>query len=164
MTNQATSNRPTNHSHKTSPAPQTPATERAVDEMLARHLLLGRGGLYSEKQFRRKIRDEEKRLSQSGKASLGTDWVDALVESAINELIDAAGLSAIQEIIYRLSLAGFRCGRMAKMLGIEPELLISRLRSARRKIRAAYRDGKYAGWQEVYLSEVNRTVYRRRGR
>jgi len=93
---------------------------------------------------------------------VSSETADVLLERRIEELVDAAGLNALQEIIYRLHIAGFGRRRMASALGITYSLLNRRLTTVERKVKAALRQSKYAGWYVVYLSEVNRPAYRRR--
>lgn len=146
----------------TEPA-ETIDLERAADELLAQHGYLGGdSGIYSQAQMERKIRNEDKRLPRLEETGIGPDTVDALLERRIEELVDAASLSPLQEIIYRFHAAGFGCRRISSVMGVRQRLLERRLRTVKRKIKAAYEDGRYAGWYEVYLSEVNRPAYRRR--
>ena len=135
--------------------------EKAADELLAQHVTLGRR-IYSQAQLDRKIRNEDKRLPRLAEMGVCADTVDSLLERRLEEMVDAARLTALQEIIYRLYVAGFSCRRTASMIGIRQRLLERRLRTVKRKVRAAYNEGRYAGWYEVYLSEVNRPAYRRR--
>lgn len=138
-----------------SPLPEDP--EEAADALLAQHLLLGSdSGVYSQTQLNRKIREEHKRLPVLEETGLCRETVDALLELRVDELVDAAGLTAIQEIIYRLHVAGFDPSGMAKLLGIGCGLLKRRLRIIEHKVRTAHSEGPYAGWYEVYLSEVSR--------
>ena len=137
--------------------------EKAADTLLAQHGSLGGdSGIYSQSQLDRRIRDENKRLPRLEDIGICPDTVDALLERRLAELVDAAGLDALQEIIYRFHAAGFGCRRISLMTGIEHDLIERRLRTIKRKVRAAQEEGIYAGWYEVYLSEVNRPAYRRR--
>lgn len=135
--------------------------EEAADIILESSGSLGRTqGIYTQTQLDRRIRLE--REHDVCEPNLDKEMVDYLVERQVTDLIDAAGLTAIQEIIYRLHVSGFNVRNMAATLGIKRRTAASRLQAARRKIRAAYKEGKYAGWYEVYLSEVNRPAYRTR--
>lgn len=137
--------------------------ERAADALLNQVSPPGMGsGFYSEKQLRRKIQRDDSRLPRLAESRVSQQTADLLVDRRMSELIDAANLTAIQEILYRLHVAGFGARRMAWALGIRRQVLNQRLRAVKRRIRAAYLEGKYAGWYEVYLSEVNRPAYRRR--
>ena len=137
--------------------------EQAADELLAQHMPLGSdSGIYSQTQLDRKMRNESKMLPRLAEVGISAETVDVLLERRIEEMVDAASLTALQEIIYRLYVAGFGCHRIASIMGVRHRLLERRLRTVKRKIRAAYEEGRYAGWYEVYLSEVNRPAYRRR--
>lgn len=139
--------------------------ESAADELLFNCNCIGRAhGIYTQKQLDRKIRDEEARLPNLDKAGISSELVEYLCERQIDELIDTANLSSVQEIIYRLDVAGLSLITISATLEIKHQTIEVHLRRARRKVRAAYRQGRYAGWYEVYLSEVNRPAYRARGR
>lgn len=132
--------------------------ERAADGLLAQHVTLGAdSGIYSQTQLDRKMRDEYKRIPRMAEVGICAEATDTLLEHRIEELVDAASLTALQEIIYRLYVAGFGRRRIASIVGTKHILLERRLRTVKRKIRAAYEEGRYAGWYEVYLSEVNRS-------
>ena len=96
------------------------------------------------------------------RASLPPDLVDYLVERWIDELIDLSRMSTRQEIVLRLHLCGFDSLEIAATLKCRHQTVVVLLRDARRKLQATYAEGRYAGWYEVYLSEVNRPAYRRR--
>ena len=137
--------------------------EAAADALLEAAGAFRRGsGIYTERQLTRKIRQERDRLPRIDETSLPPDLVSYLVERQMDELIDASRLSTRQEIILRLHLCGFDCGEIAASLKCRHQSVVVLLRDARRKLQATYAEGRYAGWYEVYLSEVNRPAYRRR--
>lgn len=137
--------------------------EREADALLGLSLILGSdSGIYSQTQLDRKARDEQKRMPLLEECGASDEMVDHLVENQVRDLIDAANLTALQEIVYRLYVAGFTGKRIAAALGIRRRTTEQRLRTVKRKVRAAYEQGRYAGWYEVYLSEVNRLAYRGR--
>ena len=137
--------------------------EQAADALLEAAGLLGReSGAYTHKQLMRKIRLEERRLPKLEEFELPAEAADYLVESVIGELVDVARLTALQEICYRLHASGLSVRRISATLRIKRQVIAAHLGAARRKVRAAARQGRYAGWYEVYLSEVNRPVYRPR--
>lgn len=105
------------------------------------------------------MRDERKRLPVLEEGGISGPMLEYLIERQLADLIDAAGLTAIEEIVYRLRVAGFSRNGMATSLGVRRATIDRRLRSVKRKVKAAYKQGKYAGWYEVYLSEVNRPAY-----
>ncbi len=126
--------------------------DRRADELLGRSLILGSdSGIYSETALDRKMRDEAKRMPVLAEGGITEQMLECLIERRLEELIDAAGLSAMEEIVYRLHVAGFGVKRMAIALGIRRVTIDRRLKSIRRKVRAAYREGIYAGWYEVVL-------------
>lgn len=137
--------------------------EGAADALLEAAGALGRKpGAYTEAQLARKMRDEQARLPRIEETSLPSDLVNFLAERWIEDLIDASGLTVRQEIIIRMHLSGMDCEKIASALGRRRQSVLVLLREARRKLQATYADGRYAGWYEVYLSEVNRPAYRRR--
>ena len=111
----------------------------------------------------RKTRDDQKRLPVTSEYGVADETVDYLVERQIEDLIDVANLTAIQEIVYRLHVSGLGGKEISVVLGVRRRTVEERLNAVKRKIRAAYEQGRYAGWYEVYLSEVNRSAYRGRG-
>ncbi len=137
--------------------------ERQADTLLGQLLLdSAESGLYAQVALDRKMRDEQKRMPVLEESGVSEEMIECLVERQVSELIDAAGLSAIEEIVYRLYVSGLGGKRISEALGIRRRTIDTRLRSVKRKVRAAYEEGIYAGWYEVYLSEVNRPAYRRR--
>lgn len=130
--------------------------EDAADAILAAEGALGReGGIYTEAQLARKSR-REMRLPTIRDEGIPRDVIDYLVERQIDDLIEVSGLTAMQEIVFRLHAGGVSVVTMAASLGLQREALVTHLRAARAKVRTATREGKYAGWYEVYLSEVRR--------
>lgn len=139
--------------------------EQAADDLLEAAGLLGREtGAYTHKQLMRKMRLEEHRVPKLDEFALPAEVADYLVESLMDELVDAARLSAMQEICYRLHASGLSVRRISATLRIKRQVIAAHLGIARRKVQRAVRQGRYAGWYEVYLSEVNRPVYRPRRR
>lgn len=137
--------------------------EQAADELLGRYVTSAvTDGIYTQIQLDRKMRDERKRLPSIPEQGVADEVVDYLVERQIEELIEVAGLSAMQEIVYRLHIGGLDQRQISVALGVKRRTIEERLRSVKRKVRAAYTEGKFAGWYEVYLSEVNRPAYRGR--
>jgi len=132
--------------------------EEVSDILLANVGGLGRtSGTYTQAQLERKMRDEQAHLPKTEEHGVPAEVTDYLLERRIDELIDVSGLTALQEICFRLCVAGLKRKDLAATLGLTPSRTALALRIARRKVRAAYDEGKYAGWYEVYLSEVNRT-------
>jgi len=152
------------HSPETITEPEVGADlEQAADKLLSQHLVLGSdSGVYSQAQIDRRTREQDKRMPRMSECGISADMTDALLERRIEELTDAANLTALQEIIYRLHVAGFSPRGIASAVGLRFGSVRWRLREVKRKIRRAYEEGIYAGWYEVYLSEVSRPVYRRR--
>ncbi|MHB9036255.1 MAG: hypothetical protein ACYC64_06280 [Armatimonadota bacterium] len=132
--------------------------EEVSDILLANVGGLGReGGTYTQAQLERKMRDEQARLPRIEECGVPSEVTDYLLERRLDDLIDVSKLTALQEICLRLCVAGLKRKDLAATLGLTPARTALALRIARRKVRVAYDEGKYAGWYEVYLSEVNRT-------
>lgn len=137
--------------------------EQLADEMLAGCVRFGAtSGIYTQLQLDRKVRRERKRVQVVAEDCACAPMIESVVGSQLNDLIDAARLNSMEEIICRFYVAGFTGKRMAEMLGVKRSVVKQRLRIIKRRIRAAYLQGPYAGWYEVYLSEVNRLSYRSR--
>ena len=131
--------------------------EDAADAMLAAHGALGRkNGIYTQRQLDRKIRNESARLETMKEGGVDDNTADYLAASQIDDLVEVSNLTAFQEICYRMYLAGFNQTDIAVLLGIRRQTISKRLAAARSKVMKAYCEGRYAGWYEVYLSEVRR--------
>lgn len=137
--------------------------ENAADALLAATGILNVGAaVYTQTQLERKLRNEQARLSRLEETAPAPEMVDYICERQLEDLIGASRLTQVQEAVYRLFAAGMNCRDISATLGIKRQPIGFHLRSARQKVRAAYRQGRYAGWYEVYLSEVNRPAYRNR--
>lgn len=134
----------------------TSIREREANALLRRQLSSHSSGIYSNAQLQRKIRDEQKRLPELTEKSIPDETVEYLVQAQINDLIDAANLTVIQEIIYRLYISGTEVRYIATACGRKSKTIFKQLKVIKRKITAAHEEGIYAGWYEVYLSEINR--------
>ncbi len=131
--------------------------EDASDILLSSSSALGyKSGAYSQRQLDRKIRNEQRRLPKIEESGLPSEVSDYLFTQQIDDLVDVSNLTALQETVFRLSAAGLTCKEIAKNFGLSRKRTYVTLKIARRKVQAAYEEGKYAGWYEVYLSEVNR--------
>ena len=152
--------RPAGREADTVPRAAAAELERQADALLGRLLFeSSESGLYGQVALDRKMRDERKRMPVLAESGVSDEMIDCLVERQLEELIDAAGLTAIEEIVYRLYVGGFSRKRIAIALSIKRRTVNTRLRRVKRKVRTTYEDGIYAGWYEVYLSEVNRSAY-----
>ncbi len=139
--------------------------EKAADALLEAAGVLGHtSGIYTRARLDRKMRNERRHMRRLSECEVPEEVIDRLVEQHLDDLVDASSLSASDETIFRLYLGGSSCRDMAATLGIKHQAIAFRLRRAIRKVRTSYREGRYAGWYEVYLSEVNRPVYRSRRR
>lgn len=137
--------------------------EAEADRLLRSAGALGRReGIYTAVQLNRKIRQELRRIPEMDGCSTSSDVLDYLAQSRLDDLVSVSGLTAMQEIVFRLRASGLDCRDISATLGIKHEALAGHLRQARWKVRASCKQGRYAGWYEVYLSEVNRPAYRAR--
>lgn len=121
-------------------------------------------GIYTAKQLRRKVREELRRMHSLEEGGVCPDVIEYLAQARLEDLIAASRLTAVQESVLRLRAVGLSCRDIAVATGVRHEVLAGHLRQARSKVRAAIRQGRYAGWYEVYVSEVNRPAYRARCR
>ncbi len=137
--------------------------EAAADRLLESAGALGREtGAYTESQMRRKIRRDANRAPRLDACAVSEKMVDFLFQRQVEELIDVSRLTVRQELVFRLHVHGLGIRRITATLKIGRYTAARALRVAKRRVRAAYQEGRYAGWYEVYLSEVNRPAYRRR--
>lgn len=131
--------------------------ETTADILLQGAGVLGRpDGIYTQKQIIRKIRNEQQHMPRLDECELPPEMASYIFQRQIDDLIDAANLTQVQEIIYRLFTGGLKCAEIARTLKIRRQIVFAHLKSARGKIKAAYKDGIYAGWLEVYLGEIRR--------
>lgn len=121
-------------------------------------------GIYTKAQLYRKMRMERKKSPEVEEYGLPKEVEAELVECCIDELIELSRLSVSQEVVLRMHLCGMHTSYIAKTLKISHQVAAYRLKAAKQKIIATYKEGQYAGWYEVYLSEVNRPIYRHRKR
>lgn len=137
--------------------------ELLADQLLASSGALRRGtGMYTACQLRRRIRYENTRLPGCRSSGLPSEVIDYLFYRQIEELIEASSLSVREELVFRLYLCGFSIRETAEIIKRSRAVVRRLMVQARHKLQAAYAQGRYAGWYEVYLSEVNRPAYRRR--
>jgi len=132
-----------------------------ADAQLLRKRMLGRENTcLSEYQLRRLMYNDRKRAPALGPPGLPQEADDLAFELHLQYLIELAGLSSRQEACLRLSLQGLSCRAIARMTGRHPAAVLGSLRSAHRRLRQAYNQGPYAGWYDVYVSEVTRRPMR----
>lgn len=135
--------------------------ELEADALLQTAGLLGRKrGIYTRAQLTAKIRRQDRKRCPAFERALPEEMVECLVEQWIDELVQVARLSTLEEVCFRFCYAGYSPRRIAAAMGRSRHTVSRRLNSARRKLRKAFRQGPYAGWREVYLQEVNRAIYR----
>lgn len=135
--------------------------EEAADMLLRAAGALGRRtGIYTHVQLERKLRMERRRPGVAADHGLPEEIMQYLFRRRIDDLVECSRLTRVQEIVFRLSADGLSCADIAAVVGIKRQAIASHLKLARRKVRATCREGRYAGWYEVYLGEVNRFVYR----
>ncbi len=141
---------------------KTRSPEKVADALLeAVGAFSEENGIYTDAQLTRKMRLERNRLPEIEECGLPEEVTAELVERRIDELISLSGMCVSQEAVFRLHLCGLSLKQIANSLKISPHKVEFRLRIAKRRIRSAYKECKYAGWYEVYLSEVHRPIYRR---
>ena len=132
-----------------------------ADAQLSRKRMLGReGACLTHYQLSRLMANDHKRAPALGPPGLPRESDDYAFELHLQYLIETAGLTARQEACIRLKLRGLGCSAIARMTGRSPCGVEESLRSACRRLRRAYREGPYAGWYEVYVSEVTRKPMR----
>lgn len=132
--------------------------EQAADALLDAHGALGKeNGIYTDAQLSRKMRREVRRLPVLEEASVSQETVDYISQLQIEELTELAELSPMQDICYRLHCDKLPGKEIADMLGLSVQVVSYHLREARVRVKRICREGRYAGWYQVYLSEVNRT-------
>ena len=131
--------------------------EQAADSILAAEGALGReNGIYTQAQLNRKIRIEQQHLPLLDECEIGKEAIEYLIERQTTDLVEVSRLTPMQEICFRLYVEGLTCRDISLSLRLKHNTTANHLRNARQKVKAAIKDGRYAGWYEVYLSEVNR--------
>ncbi len=132
-----------------------------ADAHLSRKRLLGRKvACLSQHQLRRLMCNDRRRAPALGPPGIPREADDLAFELHLRYLIEVAGLSSRQEACVRLTLEGLGCHTIARMTGRLPSAVLNSLRSACLRLRQAYKQGPYAGWYEVYVSEVTRRPMR----
>lgn len=133
------------------------SAEEAADAVLESANALGRArGAFTTHQLARRARLDVERLPILREDDIPCEVVDEIVEQRVDELVALAGLSPMQEICFRLCVDGLSTRQSAIRLGIGRRRVQMHLRAARHRVQAVYDEGPYAGWYEVYLSEVRR--------
>jgi len=131
--------------------------EEAADALLESDYALGRKhGVFTAVRLARRMRLEAERLPALHENAIPEEVQTYLVEQRTDELVQLARLGPMQEICFRLCASGLSVRQTASVLGIGRRRVELHLRSARRRVKAVYHEGPYAGWYEVYLSEVRR--------
>jgi len=131
--------------------------EEAADAALESENALGwRRGAFTTVQLARRMRLETGRLPILCKDDIPKEVMDEVVGQRVDELVTLARLRPMQEICFRLCVEGLSIRQSARILGIGRRRVEMHLRAARHRVQAVYDEGPYAGWYEVYLSEVRR--------
>ena len=135
--------------------------EQAADTILAAEGALSReNGIFTQAQLTRRIRIEQQHLPLQDEDEMGNEVIEYLVERQVADLVDVSNLTPMQEICFKLYVDGLTCKDISIILRLRFHKTAYYLRTARQKVQEAIRDGRYAGWYEVYLSEVNRYGHR----
>lgn len=119
--------------------------------------------VYTEAGLLRKMRREQTRPVERRESMLPDDAYDYLLLAYIRDLIASPQLTSQERLALILSTTGWRQSDAAILIGVRRARYQRIMRSARKKVER-YASNPYAGWYEVYLSEVNRYVYRKHHR
>lgn len=129
----------------------------AVDAILeAAHLLGRNNGVYTDAQLARRERNDRRRAPLAEPAGVSEEVNEYLIKRRTDELVELANLKPMEEICLRLCICGLTARETASALGLGRHRVEVNLRVARRKVRRVFKGGPYAGWYEVYLSEIRR--------
>lgn len=132
--------------------------EQAADTLLAVYGAIGKeSGIYTDTQLSRKMRLETRRLPELDEASLPEDTINYISQLQTEELAELADLTPMQDICYQLHCDSLSGREIAGLLGLSVQAVSHHLREARIRVKRACREGRYSGWYQIYLSEVNRT-------
>lgn len=131
--------------------------ETAADAYLEAAAALSKDqGILTSRQLERRIRNEHKYCPSMDLTGVPAEVESYLLSRSTDELIELANLRPMEEICLRLHISGLNIKELSSMLGIGRRRVAMHLRIARRKAVQIFNDGPYAGWYEVYLSEIRR--------
>lgn len=134
--------------------------EKEADELLAGMGKENRKGTYSEASLNRKIRRNEHIKPEIEKVGLPEEVCEYLRLAYLKDLLSVPGLTRIERFVLILRSTGWSMLDAARYIGVTRLRCYRAMESARRKI-ARHKENPFAGWYEVYLSEVNRYIYRK---
>lgn len=132
--------------------------EQAADALLAAYNMLGKdNGIYTDAQLNRKMRREARRLPELDETGFSEDTISYVEQLQIEELSELAELTPMQDICYKLHCNQLSLKETAAMLGLSYQVVSHHLSEAKLRIKRVCKEGRFAGWYKIYLSEVNRT-------
>jgi len=113
------------------------------------------GGIWTQAQLNRKIREQNNYLQD---LEIGNchDADDVVFNSMYARLAKKADLNPLYTEVFRMHINGFTAVEISRTLQI------GRLRTSRiiakcaARLKQVYQSDPYAGWYNVYLSEINR--------
>lgn len=114
--------------------------------------------LYTETQLTRRINRDWKLAPKLREAQPSRELLSILHDTYLNGLLDAAELTPRQEMCFKMYAAGFTYTEIAETFQVFRREVAQHIRTAKQKLRGAYKRDLYAGWYEVYLSEINRPI------
>ena len=134
--------------------------EVEADNLLAAHSFeLDDVRLFTERQLARRIKREALLFSRTYGGGLPAAVCEFILEKHINLLLENVSLNRLQRRAYTLYLRGLPEPAIARRLRVSRTRAMTLILKASRKI--GQTKFKYAGLYEVYLSEVNRYIYRK---
>jgi len=114
----------------------------------------------SEEQLARLVRLDRRRAPFLDPPGLPRESQELAFELHLSYLIDLANLTPLQEACLRMRLNGLGYGLIARWIKRRRCTVFASVQSAFRRLRRSYQEGPYAGWYEVYVSEVTRRPMR----
>ncbi len=115
---------------------------------------------YTERQLARKIRTQDQQTPLVDDSAASIEGKQYLIRRQLLEAVQSAHLTRLQAVVVGLWLRGFSASDIAEKYEMKSNSVSKVLKRAQRRI--ANICSPYDGLYEVYWSEVNRCIYRKR--
>jgi hypothetical protein len=113
------------------------------------------GGTWTQAQLNRKIREQDSYLPDIEVKNC-CDADDMVFSSMYTRLAKAANLNPLYTEVFRMHINGFSGNEISRALKIGRLRTFRIISRCKYKLQKVYQSDPYAGWYNVYLSEINR--------